>query len=60
MPPAQRQIEGIPEAEWAAVLRLYELAQCDTDHGEVVAAFLLSWWSSSLCGGFPVSDACVD
>lgn len=26
----------------------------------MVAAFLLSWWSSSLCGGFPVSDACVD
>jgi len=55
--PAVKVGDQITEAERAAVARLFGYAQQDTEEGEAVAAFLLSWWWGRRCGGFKIDEA---
>ena len=44
------------EYQQATLDRLIRIAQTDTGQGRKVADFLLSWWNTSTCGGFDLTD----
>lgn len=40
----------------AAIDRLIEIADGDSEQGGPVARFLLAWWDADRCGGFDLTD----